>query len=118
MNVVIDGIVYVPAQEIISDDTVLAALDVRFDSDAGENITVRQYLHKLLQALWSDGEGFSGKRPFGNSGWEYDLYTPLIKSGLIKGEYSDEYGIENFDTKEARKYVHSLISAAFFGASV
>lgn len=59
------------------------ALSLRFDSDAGDDLTVRGYLRELLATLWSEGESFSGKRPFGNSGWEYDLYKPLGKAGMI-----------------------------------
>jgi hypothetical protein len=51
--------------------------------------TVRDYLKGLLQNLWIEGEGFSGKRPFGNSGWEYDLYQPLIAVGFPKDNYRE-----------------------------
>lgn len=118
MNVVIDGVTFVPVQEFISDSTVLSALELRFCSDAGDNLTVRQYLHKLLFKLWKEGEGFSSKRPFGNSGWSYELYEPLIKAGFIKGDYSEDYGIENFDDKEASEYVEKMITAALFGVNV
>ena len=58
------------------------ALDnVRFDSDAGDNLTCRQYLCALLAQLWSEGSGFSGKRPFGNSGWEWDILDALSEAG-------------------------------------
>jgi hypothetical protein len=50
------------------------------DADAA---TVRDYLIALLMNLWSDGEGFSGKQPFGNSGWEHELYEPLMTAGLV-----------------------------------
>lgn len=43
------------------------------DADAG---TVGHYLYSLLWMVWQHGEGFSGKRPFGNSVWECDLYKP------------------------------------------
>lgn len=39
------------------------------ENDAGA-LTVRDYLKALLRRLWLEQEGFSGKRPFGNSGWE------------------------------------------------
>ena len=60
------------------------ALDnVRFDSDAGDNLTCRQYLCALLAQLWSEGSGFSGKRPFGNSGWECDIENALSEAGSV-----------------------------------
>lgn len=51
--------------------------------------TVREYLGKLLLGVWQDGESFSGKRPFGNSNWEHDLYTPLVKAGVVEGKFED-----------------------------
>lgn len=67
--------------------------------DLGENITIRQYLIELLDTLWVEKEGFSGKRPFGNSGWESDFNFPLIKAGLIKGEILNEDGYEYAELK-------------------
>lgn len=93
-------------------DTLQKALEARFDSDAGDDLSVREYLRGLLLTLWDEGEGFSGKRPFGNSGWEYDLYKPLIREGFIKGKL-DEYGyIENVSPK-AHAFVSDLILTAF-----
>lgn len=53
-------------------------LNIKLDgeNDAGAE-TVRDYLKALLAALWNEGEGFSGKRPLGNSGWEHELLVPL-----------------------------------------
>lgn len=66
-------------------------LDINMqENDAGAS-TIREYLKTLLTTLWEEGEGFDGKRPFGNSGWEYDLYKALIKAGVCGGEF-DEYG--------------------------
>jgi hypothetical protein len=44
--------------------------------------TVRDYLVALLAKLWEDQEGFDGKRPFGNSGWDSDLITALVRAEL------------------------------------
>lgn len=49
------------------------------DADAK---TVKEYLKKLLETLWEEGEGFSGKRPFGNSGWEVELEHAVEAEGL------------------------------------
>ena len=92
------------------------ALEVRFDSDAGDDLTVRQYLHELLRKLWDEQERFSGKRPFGNSSWDFDLYTPLAKAGFIDLGPMDEDGEPYKWTDEqinvAHAYVHDLISSA------
>lgn len=115
MKVVIDDVQYVPAPEVPSGKGLLSALEVRFDSDAGDDLTVRQYLHRLLATLWDEGEGFSGKRPFGNSGWEDDLYKPLIRAGFIPGKLDEDGYVEQVDAKVAGPFVSDLIAAAFFG---
>jgi hypothetical protein len=52
------------------------------ENDAGAS-TIGEYLGTLLLTLWQEGESFNGKRPFGNSGWEYDVYRGLIKAGVV-----------------------------------
>lgn len=86
------------------------ALDTAFVShDIGET-TVREYLKALLEEVLIDGEGFSGKRPFGNSGWEYDIARPLISAGVLKGEL-DEDGGANFDRTDWAALVPELVGA-------
>lgn len=99
------------------DPRFLEALEVVFDSDAGDGITVRKYLYRLLSALWEEQESFSGKRPLGNSGWEYDLYIPLVKAGFISGSIDPDGCIDlnEKQLREASAYVADLISAAIFG---
>lgn len=55
-------------------------------NDIGEEMTVREYLAKLLTTLLEEGECFSGKRPFGNSGWEENLVVPAIECGALEGD--------------------------------
>lgn len=47
--------------------------------------TVGGYLAALGAALITEGEGFSGKKPFGNSGWEWDIPVALIAASIIPG---------------------------------
>lgn len=49
-----------------------------------EASTVLDYLLRLLEQVRVQGEGFSGKRPFGNSSWEYGLYR-VTADKLILG---------------------------------
>jgi len=63
------------------------------DNDAKAK-TIYQYLQAISRRVWIESEGFSGKRPFGNSGWEHDLYIALAKAGAIQSEYDEE--IEEF----------------------
>ncbi len=119
MEVLINGVKYIPAPPEPAGKGPLDALEVRFDSDAGDGLTVRQYLHKLMSLLWKEQESFDGKRPFGESAWEFKLYKPLAKAGFIDlGPLHEEDG-EPFNwTKEQEKaahaYVSELIAAAMF----
>ena len=116
VKVTIDGVDYVPATAHEPDDVVLQALDARFDSDAGENLTVRDYLHKLLWDLWAKGEGFNSKRPFGNSGWEYDLYQPLVANGFVGGSLDEDGRVNDVEVDNANGLVFEMIDAVFYGA--
>jgi hypothetical protein len=77
------------------------------DADA---TTVRGYLVKLLTELWEHQEGFSGKRPFGNSGWAYDLYLPLLAAGLVTGTLDEDGYIDQIDDLEADRLIADAIS--------
>lgn len=59
--------------------------------DLDEVLTIKEYFRRLLETLLTEEEGFSGKRPFGNSGWKHDIYKCLIENGYISGKV-DEYG--------------------------
>lgn len=71
--------------------------------DKTEN--TNSYLERLLQELLRDPEGFSGKRPFGNSGWIHELYECMAKDGMIEVTY-DEYG----HVDEVPSHADSLLS--------
>ena len=88
---------------------IAAALDTKFQSmDIGE-VTARQYLKRLLSHLLMQGEGFSGKRPFGNSGWENELAQPLIMAGAISGTIEDGYAEPDSDD-EYTEALKALVS--------
>lgn len=114
MKVNINGVEYAPIKTV-EGDGLLVALECRFDSDVGDNITIRDYLYAQLLTLWKEGESFSGKRPFGNSGWQHDLYYPLVRDGFIAGTVNEEYvDYQITDKVEARQYINSLIKAIFY----
>lgn len=82
------------------------------DNDAGA-ATVGDYMRQLLKAIWREGESFSGKRPFGNSGWEFEVYAALIEGGALPGTL-DEYGyVSEVDTEAALVLVLGAIDALF-----
>lgn len=77
------------------------------DNDAGVG-TVRDYLLAQLAALWEQKDGFSGKRPLGNSGWDYDVYKALIKAGLMDGTLDEDGYVDRVD----ESYGDALIQRA------
>lgn len=94
------------------------ALDLRFyDPDAGAHTTIREYFKLQLAALWAEGESFSGKRPFGNSGWEGVLEGVLINHhcvpGVIDTEESDDGYIEVLEVNHGKydEFVQKMIEA-------
>lgn len=83
------------------------------DNDSGE-ATIREYLVALLEEVWEAGEEFSGKRPFGNSGWEMDLLIPLAEAGFISGhkdEEWDEWDLDDKSEKAGRKLITNAIKS-------
>lgn len=76
--------------------------------------TVRKYLYELLITLWNEKEAFSGKRPFGDSGWDHDLIAALVIGGALPGKL-DEFGfVKEYNPAKAEKYVSQLIHYVFF----
>lgn len=80
-------------------------------NDAGAS-TVREYLIKLLQQVWMDQEGFSGKRPFGNSGWSSDLWYPLVEAGMVGGASIVDGEVIGKDWREMDALCFALIRDA------
>lgn len=73
--------------------------------------TVRDYLKALLSTLWTEDEGFSGKRPFGNSGWKYDLYAPLVKAGAVVGKLDANGYVEECAQADADDLILKAITS-------
>ncbi|MBN3839304.1 hypothetical protein [Burkholderia sp. Ac-20349] len=114
MNVIIDGVRYIPAPAPCENPELL---DFVFHcTDLEREVSIREYLGELLKALWDEGEGFSSKSPFGNSGWEYSLYGALIKAGAVEGrldEYNGRFCVDHISGTEqgkANQIVFSLIA--------
>ena len=85
----------------------ILALPMR-DNDAGAD-TVRGYLAELLRVLWREDEGFSGKRPFGNSGWQWEVYRALADGGAIESTRDRWGGDVDLDTRAADVLIDAAI---------
>jgi len=66
-------------------------------NDAGAS-TVGEYLLLLAANVWREAEYFSGKRPFGNSGWQGEVERSLIKAGLVAGTLDNWGAVDEVDT--------------------
>jgi len=76
--------------------------------------TIGAALAAILAALWQDHAGnVSGKRPFGNSSWRYDLYEALGDAGLIKVTYDEHepLDIEDVDSAMGDRYILAACNA-------
>lgn len=77
----------------ITPEIVEQAKNLSFDSsDLNRELTIKEWLKTLLVTLLIEDEGFSGKRPFGNSGWTGDVEIALVRAGLSDGEIHEEDG--------------------------
>ncbi|MFI7073495.1 hypothetical protein [Micromonospora sediminicola] len=90
-------------------ETARQVLDLPMPTNDADAPTVRAYLIELLAKVWEEGECFNGKRPFGNSGWDYDLYPPLITAGLVAGKLDEDGWIEEVDDRAASRLVAAAI---------
>jgi len=82
--------------------------ELEFDSSEMRlSVTIKEWLKELLCNVWKEKDGFSGKRAFGSSDWEYDVYNALAENGYIDGVI-DQYGDWNFSS-EALDYADLII---------
>lgn len=85
-------------------------LDLLVQTDDLEGpVTIREYLIALLATLWVEKDGFSGKRPFGNSGWHWDLYDALGRAGIVGQVVNGEVKLTNLDCQAAEKIILACI---------
>lgn len=94
---------------------VQAALDLKFrrkDGDSGAK-TLREYLQRLLSELWREEECFSGKRPFGNSGWQWDVYRELVAANLVNGQLDEDGNLDDFDSDAGEVLMQAVIAKVF-----
>jgi len=78
--------------------------------------TLGDYLASLLTELWREKENFSGKRPFGNSGWDYAVYICLHNAGIISLTLDEIGDIETLDSDQEQKadlIIDSLVKYVF-----
>lgn len=82
--------------------------------DLNASLSMRQYLERLFIKLWEEGDNFNAHRPWGNSGWKWDVYVTLIKHGVIPGKLDDDGYVEEIDEELASAYMVDEIIWPFF----
>jgi hypothetical protein len=98
-------------------------LNLRMQPNDADAETIGDYLVKLLANVWNEGEGFSGKRPFGNSGWKMEIGEALVRAGVIDGKWDSddedpEYRwLDTYDHAACNRIVAAAIQALRPGAS-
>lgn len=82
--------------------------------------TIGDYLTTLLTLLWVKREDFDGKRPFGYSGWDADLYIALVRAGHIDGRLDEDGYLEILEIEEEDRGTCLITAAvrAALGAAV
>ena len=98
----------------MNQENLQSVLNAPMKPNDAEASTIGEYLCNLLLALWEEGERFSGKRPFGNSGWEHDIKIALAENDLI-GSVIDPYDntVVDWDDVEAYKVIQDTIKLVF-----
>ncbi|OPG13660.1 hypothetical protein [Microbispora sp. GKU 823] len=86
-------------------------LDTPMPPNDADAATIRDYLIALLSLVWDHGEGFNGKRPFGNSSWQYELYAALARAGHIKATFDEDGYLDDVDDTKGRKLISEAIRA-------
>jgi hypothetical protein len=81
-------------------------------TDLGD-VTLGAYLGTLLVTLWEKEEGFSGKRPFGNSGWKHDVYRGLVQAGFITGTIDEDGCLDMCDERAGDALILQAINSLF-----
>lgn len=95
----------------MSDLTPQQILDTPMGRNGADAATVRDYLVKLLYDLWHQGMEFDTKRPFGNSGWHYEVFRALVEAGHITGQFDEGGCLEDCDDERGDDLIRSAIKS-------
>lgn len=69
-----------------SPEQLAAALEFEVAAGEGKTVPLREFFVLILGQLWEEADEFSGKRPFGNSGWYFEIIWGLIDDGVAESE--------------------------------
>jgi hypothetical protein len=92
-------------------------LDTPMQENDADAATIREYLYLLLRDVWIQEQGFNGKRPFGNSCWQSEVYEALGKANYIALTLDDDGYVDEVDDDAGDALIHSAI-ASLLGVDV
>jgi len=81
-----------------------------YSNDLDDNVSIKTYIKEILKVLWLEPDDFNGKRPLGNSGWQFDLYKAMIEKNIIEGEVDDYGCVDSVNMTDADKLIIDYIS--------
>lgn len=73
--------------------------------------TIKDYLIDLLDSLWDEKECFNGKRPFGNSGWQFDIFAALVEADIINGKIDEDGNLEECNNDLGEQLISQAIQS-------
>ena len=79
-----------------------------------ETLPLKDFLYGLNELLLEDPDSFSGKRPYGNSGWKFEIYKTFIKAGLVPGKIDSAGYLKYVDKLEAYKFLLNNVLKPLF----
>ena len=98
--------------ENFSKQRLIEAGLLTFEStDLNRRVTIADWLLIILETIMFEQEGFSGKRPFGNSSWEGEAEVALIKAGFLEGVVDEDGYIKSVE--DSRYLFLAIIDACF-----
>lgn len=93
--------------------TAATVLATPMEKNSAGAATVGEYLAKLLVTAWTLGESYSGKRPFGNSDWQEELASALLKAGLLEGEWNEAAEYYDYSSRELDLLIEAVVTHVF-----
>lgn len=91
-----------------------AAAGAQVRTEGVEPMTVAEFLRRVLSDFWEDPE-FDANRPYGASGWRYDVRAALIRAGVVEGSFDADGYVEQYDELAVDDVIKDLIDT--LGAS-
>ena len=76
-----------------------------YSDDLGETMTIKAFFIRLLSDFWQQKEGFSSKRPYGNSYWERDVLACLVENKAFPATFDEDGNIDEYDSEAFDAFV-------------